>query len=447
MIFSLVIVSMITALILFLTRARTIGKDTIKVKSNSNLTTKKRMSKDFHYLNYSSTNMPHSGVLNPSDLAYPSVINDRKMMLSLNNKLKKYVNAPPNAKVIINSGATESIANMVFWAKSYMPDGQILGSSYDHQSVELNCLNQNYAYNNALEKAVIPTNTALIMLTHVDSKTGSILNIPNYINNVFNRYTFQHNSTNDDDKNKFTAHGIEDKEFINKHTLTYRPIIALDCSQSIGKVPIDMQRWKVNALFFSLHKLGGEQGIGVLIIDDDNKQIDEFKPLIAGAQQHMLRGGTYNMKGYIDSCMTFFDLHSSMSSDKHPFSGGGLAVDSIKPVIARKETWEKYWNVLEKGNMKLVKPQKNHLYNTFLIESPTCPLAIINYLASKGIYVGNISACENENINIKNKPKLAGDTGKKYIRISFNKASDLNDKVIDEIIIAMGLAEKAMLDV
>jgi cysteine sulfinate desulfinase/cysteine desulfurase-like protein len=126
--------------------------------------------------------------------------------------------------------------------------------------------------------------------------------------------------------------------------------------------------------------------------------------------------------------------------------GGGNAGDSIKDVMKRKDAWERYWKQLEDGKMKLVKPQKNHLYNTFLIESPTCPLAIINHLASKGIYIGNVSACENENINIKNKPKLSGEDGKKYIRISFNKASDLNEKIIDEIIVTMGLAEKAMLE-
>ena len=70
------------------------------------------------YLNVNSTYYPYHYKLNPSDIAY--VQNEE--LLSKESYIKDYikhiVGADNNDIVIFNSGASESIANMMLWAKS-----------------------------------------------------------------------------------------------------------------------------------------------------------------------------------------------------------------------------------------------------------------------------------------------------------------------------------------
>ena len=389
------------------------------------------------YLNHSSTSATKTGIFNSADLAYPAIMNVRKEYIKACDYIKKYVNAPSNAKVLINSGATESIANMVWWCKKYMENGVLLGSDYDHDAVKSNCENMEVIYRRDLKKSVLPENTSMIFLTHVDSKTGNILNVSNYKKNVIDRYHFTADYTNDE---------IESN---NPFTLQYRPILAVDVTQSITKIPIDMKGWGANAVFFSLHKLGGPMGFGVLVIADsyNDKYCPKFKPLICGFQQYGMRGGTWDMEGFIDAYRCIKDNHKLKD---------------------REMKWVEGYEKLEDAGVKIVKPDKNHLYNTYLIEINRCPLGIIHALARKGIYVGNVSACSNEAINARNnRPDDATfeeirkkheaiygggndsektdintiEEEKRYIRLSFNDKNDFTMETLDEVIEILKAAE------
>lgn len=48
------------------------------------------------------------------------------------------MNVPDGSKIIINSGASESIANMMIWAKTISPYCMILGSTLDHPTIKTN---------------------------------------------------------------------------------------------------------------------------------------------------------------------------------------------------------------------------------------------------------------------------------------------------------------------
>jgi cysteine desulfurase len=64
-----------------------------------------------------------------------------------------------------------------------------------------------------------------------------------------------------------------------------------DASQSVGKVPVDVNDLKVNMLTIAGHKLYAPKGIGVLFVRDGI----ELEPLIHGAgHEHGLRAGTEN---------------------------------------------------------------------------------------------------------------------------------------------------------
>lgn len=359
------------------------------------------------YLNYSSTDANQNGSLNPSDLAYPQNMVLKNNINDLELKIKKLINAPPNASVIINSGATESIANMIWWAKNYNPYGKIIGSLYDHSAVKDNCDTFEMEYINKLNSTNLENNCSMLFLTHVDSKTGSIMNVPNVIRNL-NTYSFLN-----EESNNSLSHN-KNNPYSNS-VLQYKPIVVLDATQSIMKINIDMERWNLNAVFFSLHKIGGPMGLGVLVINDS--KLFPFKPLISGKQQHTLRGGTLPLQRVAENDWIF---------------------DNFDDYNERKDKWNEVYKKLTEAGLNVYKPKGAHLYNTFLIATEDCPMSYINELSRKGIYIGNSSACKNEEIenNLEEGKKIqtGGNIWDSAVRISFKHSNELKDDIVDNII-------------
>lgn len=360
------------------------------------------------YLNYSSTNARKNGTLNPSDLAYPQVFEQRKDLIELQTKIKRNINAPVGSKVIVNSGATESIAQCIFWAKEYNQFGIVQGTDYDHSAVKDNCDNYGIGYDSeSLRKSKILDNCSMIFLTQINSRNGEILDVPAFKRNVLDKYNYM------------MEHGKRSATSpYNKHVRQYKPLVVLDATQSMNKVPIDMERWGLDAVFFSLHKMGAPIGLGILVVADKS---NTFKPLIAGKQQEGLRGGTFALDTLL-SCSYIFDEYDDMNE--------------------RKERWQQAYDKLTAAGLKVYTPGTNHIYNTLLIQVDKCPLATINDLAEKNIYVGNVSACENE-VELEKQKDIKGgkkEEKKEYapfersIRISFKKSKELTDEILDSII-------------
>lgn len=383
------------------------------------------------YLNYASTAAPKNGTLNPSDIGYSQNYELRSDIESLKNEYRKLVNAPADSKVIFNSGASESIANCIFWAKSYNQFGSVVGTKYDHSSVKANCDTFGLRYTDSMSEKSLADNCALVMLTQVNSKSGEILNVDSFHRN-FMRYSFINDTLDPLRANQYHP-------FNDQYTLQYRPILALDACQSIGKVPIYMDRWGLNAVFFSLHKMGGPMGLGVLIIRDTVQF--PFKPLISGSQQMRLRGGTLPMQLFADN---------------------EWLLKNKDDANIRKPVWESVMAQLNEAGLVVYQPKNKHLYNTFLICVKGCPLRIISKLAGEGIYVGNISACKNEELlnrvikygdNDKSiESKIDGLSGgdievsndsdgensddpfNNSIRVSFSEPDELNEGIVKRII-------------
>ena len=315
---------------------------------------------------------------------------------------KRFVNAPKNARVIINSGATESIATCVNWARSINPYGVIYGTDFDHSSVKDNCKNFEMEYQKLGKR--IPRNASMLMLTHVSGSTGEYIDMENFTRN-FESYTFLSESDASVDSSVITE----------EHRLRqYKPLIVLDASQSVTKLRIDMEKWNLNAVFWSMHKIGGAQGLGVLVINDDSKH--KFRPLIGGSQQSGLRGGTLGLTDLI-------------SAEK---------LLKMRP-IKTSQAWKAAVDYLKDSGMDVVIPTKQHLFNTILIRLKHCPLGVINRLAKKQIYVGAISACALEQY-IDN-PQKAKEEVESFIRLSFVDPLQVDRKVLTEIIAAVKQAQ------
>lgn len=69
-----------------------------------------------------------------------------------------------------------------------------------------------------------------------------------------------------------------------------------DAVQALGKIPVHLREWDVDAASFSAHKVGGPKGVGVLYL----KAGTPFMPYLAGGgQERGMRSGTQNVPGIV----------------------------------------------------------------------------------------------------------------------------------------------------
>lgn len=317
-----------------------------------------------YYLNDSSTAYNRTNEFNLSDSLYSENIEAKKKIRVLENKIKKLVDAPNNAKVIFNSGATESIATCLHWVSVLNPYGVVVGSGYDHSAVGDNCSVYNINYKqidlNKIDKVQLDDRTSALFLTQVNGKTGEILPMDKIISNI-NTYTYlRHDQSNPDD-----FYGI------NKKILQFKPMVFLDATQSITKEPIKMKEWGINAVFWSNHKIGGSIGRGVLVV---SSTIDyPFIPLIAGAQNHSMRGGS------ISGSLILKDAN---------------IYDNVDDINKRKTQWLASYEYLKSKGINVYKPKNRHLYSTLLLDiGNKCPFSILSKLSKEYIYLSPKSAC------------------------------------------------------
>lgn len=364
----------------------------------------------YNYLNYNSTFFGGS-TFNPSDIAYEEVADELDRQVEVMDFIKKVVNAGDDAKVIFTSGATEGIASVMNWCKNINKYGSIVGSELDHESVQANVENYGFKYKqlNLFDvndnkkqqpKEKFPEDTAMIFMTHISSRTGEVYPLEITQNLQYLTKTLMAGGSEPENTNS------------NVKTLQQRPLRVLDITQSIGKIKIDMIKYDIDAAMFSLHKLGGELGAGVLIIRDSNLSDDKkFKPLIAGNQQNGLRGGTYNAYIFNNFPILYKDYPYDYESCKTRWLSAEKYISEHLDENARLKP-------------KLIQPKLDHVYNTLLIELNDCGMGVIKQLSDKGIYISSSTACSTNSKN-------------KFIRISFLKDKDLSDKVLKQIVDAI----------
>lgn len=86
---------------------------------------------------------------------------------------------------------------------------------------------------------------------------------------------------------------IQDVQKIIEVCHNNEAMVYLDCTGSIGQIPVDVKELNVDAIGFSAHKLNALKGTGVLY----KKSNIELEPLVYGSQEHGLFGGTENIIG------------------------------------------------------------------------------------------------------------------------------------------------------
>lgn len=211
---------------------------------------------------------------NPSSM-YQSGVNAKQIITTARNNVAKFINANPE-NIIFTSGGSASnnlvirgyFSGIINYFMMYSPIAHksmikcIEGCIHPHQCQPIPVDKQGFFNLKDFElwlKNHCNTYKLLVALDCANSEIGT----------------------------------IQDVKKIIEITHKYNGVVYLDCTGSIGQIPLDVKVLDIDMVGFSAHKLGALKGTGILY----KKTNIRLKPLIYGYQEQGLFGGTENVIG------------------------------------------------------------------------------------------------------------------------------------------------------
>jgi cysteine desulfurase len=73
----------------------------------------------------------------------------------------------------------------------------------------------------------------------------------------------------------------------------------VDAAQSVGRIPVDVEREAIDLLSISAHKLYGPKGVGALYVRRKNPRVELVAMIDGGGHERGLRSGTLNVPGIV----------------------------------------------------------------------------------------------------------------------------------------------------
>ena len=252
---------------------------------------------------------------NPSSM-HPLGRMARKRLEYARETLSTAVGCKPN-QLIFTSGGTESnnLALLGVVAGGNLAEKHVLVSAIEHKSVleaahRLQELGVSVEYlrpdssgiiSADLVRSKVQSNTALVSVMLVNNEIGTCQPVD------------------------------EIGEFLQSRRILFH----VDAVQSLGKVPIDLNKRPIDLATFSAHKIEGPRGIGALFI---GKGVHLVAQILGGPQEHGFRAGTENAPGAI-----------------------GFAEAAHLAVSEQKETSEKLYRLRADFESRLLSSLHEHL--------------------------------------------------------------------------------------
>lgn len=246
----------------------------------------------------------------------------------------------------------------------------------------------------ALEEA-LTERAILVSVMAVNNEVGSVMDVPSLANIAHN-------------------HGA---------------LFHVDATQALGKIPVSVKDWKVDALSISAHKVGGPKGCGVLYL----KARTPFTPQTVGGGQEMnRRSGTQNVAGAVGFAAACTEAVQRQQEE------------SVRLTNLRDETYRRFSEYscvvpsvqVEKGSLHFAPHIVNVLVKGF--ESET----LILQLDRRGIFVSGGSACSTGSLDpshVLTSLNIPRDLALGSLRLSFGNATTEQDidrffEAFDEIV-------------
>jgi cysteine desulfurase len=111
---------------------------------------------------------------------------------------------------------------------------------------------------------------------------------------------------------------INDIEEVGRLCSLHQAIFHSDTVQTIGHLPHDLQKLKINYIVGSAHKFHGPKGVGFLYANSTHK----ISPLIfGGAQERNMRGGTENLYGIVGLAKAMEIAYRDLEKDHRYIQG------------------------------------------------------------------------------------------------------------------------------
>ena len=157
------------------------------------------------------------------------------------------------------------------------------------------------------------------------------------------------------------------------------PLFHTDAVQALGKEPIDLAAWGVDAASFSGHKIGAPRGTGVLFLKEPKNN-----PLRGGGQEGGIRGGTENLGGIFGFTLALERRSERMEEERAKAKGiKACMVEGIKKIP---------------GARPFPSPEEtlSNRYSPYILSASFPPLpgeVLARVLDDKGVAVSTGSAC------------------------------------------------------
>jgi cysteine desulfurase len=210
----------------------------------------------------------------------------------------------------------------------------------------------------------------------------------------------------------------------------YNAIFHSDTVQTVGHLPIDVKKFKVNFIACAAHKFHGPKGVGFLYIDS-NLKINPF--VHGGAQERNMRGGTENIYGIAGLAKALEIADAEMQEHKaHVESLKSLMIEQLKNRVAGVE-----FNGLSSDSP----PSSLSFLSVYLPPTPVAEMLLFN-LDINGIFASGGSACSsgsNQGSHVLRALNI--DQSRPSVRFSFSKFTTKNDvmNAVDKLCIILGV--------
>ncbi|NLJ70161.1 MAG: cysteine desulfurase [Clostridiaceae bacterium] len=329
---------------------------------------------------------------------YTSGIEAASSIAKSTQTIASFLGAKPE-EVIITSGATESI-NTALKGIVFSPNPKhkrILTSAGEHQATNetLNFIERQLDYTidycSLNEKGEVDLEELESLLRQNQYDLFTLI----YVNNVIG--------------------SVNPIAQIIKLRNQYQPdlLIHLDAVQALGKISFNFKKIGIELASFSLHKLGGPKGVGILLKNETTR----IEPLIhGGGQQNNLRSGTENPALVATIAYLFEHLQKT-------FEYNNETVSNLKLFLLEQLKQEEI-------NHQVISPEDAVPHIVSIAFPELRAETLLNILAKEGVQVSIGSACsskKSERNQVLQQLNLPQGLDQYILRISLDKSNSQSE--------------------